>query len=72
MVFSVLEEEKDILEESLKSSSLYFQEYLTKVNRYLLVNENKEIGDYDYDWDDAFQRRLSPIEAVDEAIILEG
>ncbi len=72
MISEILEEKQDILEETLKTEKSYFEEFLTNVDRYLLVNENKEFDDFDYNWDDAFQRGLSPIEAVDEAVILEG
>lgn len=70
MVFSIIDE-VDILEESLQTEDFYLDEFLTKVDRFLLINENKEVDNFDYDWNDAFNRGLSPLEAVDEAIILE-
>ncbi len=72
MVFTVMDDDVDILEESLQTEDYYFEEFLTKVDRFLLVNENKEVDDFDYNWNEAFQQGLTPIEAVDEAIILEG
>lgn len=71
MVFTVIDEDKDILEEKLQTEEFYFDEFIVKVDRYLLVNENKEVDDFDYNWNDAFRRGLSSVEAVDEAIILE-
>lgn len=60
--------ETDILEETLVSSNDLFEEYMNKVDRILLVNENAEHDNYDYDWEEAFDLGLTPFEAVEEAV----
>lgn len=66
-----IEEELDILEESFELEESGLDEFIDRVNRFLLVNEGKEVEDFDYNWNDAYSKGLSPVEAADEALILE-
>ena len=73
MVLREYEEIDDILEESLEDdSNALFEDFLYRANRYLLVNENKEIDDFEYDWKHAYLSGLSATEAADEAVALES
>jgi len=61
-----------ILEESLTLDDVEFDNFMDKVERYLLVNESKESTDFEYDWHDAWTEGKTPVETAEEAILLEG
>lgn len=65
------DEPDDILTESLDDDDGYCV-FMERVNRYLLINAQMESEEFSYDWFNAFQAGLSPIDAADEAIITEG
>ena len=62
--------ETDILEESLTLDN-EFNMYMDKVDRYLLINEDREATDFDYDWSDAWSEGKTSIEAAEDAILSE-
>ena len=62
-----------ILEESLTlESNNDFEDFIKSVDRYLLINENKESSDFEYNWQNAWSEGKNPIETAEEAILLEG
>ena len=64
-------ETDDILTESLSDDDSEFNEFMEKVDRYLLVNHLMESQDFDYAWKVAWAEGTSASEACEEAIILE-
>ena len=61
----------DALFESIDSDEENFDDYINRVDRYLLVNENRESHEYSYDWREALSEGKTPQEAADEAILFE-
>lgn len=49
-----------------------FTIFMEKVDRYLLINYDRESRDFEYLWEEAWKEEKLPIEAVDEAVIFEG
>lgn len=49
-----------------------FTIFMEKVDRYLLINYERESTDFEYLWEEAWKEDKLPIEAADEAVILEG
>lgn len=49
-----------------------FTIFMEKVDRYLLLNYNKESKDFEYLWERAWKEKKFPNEAADEAVNLEG
>lgn len=60
--------EIDLILESNNMLSEY-DEFLNKVNKYLLRNYNLESQDIDFDWVKAWKQGLMPDEAAEEAIL---
>jgi len=63
--------DEDVLTESLKADT-EFNEFMSKVDRYLLINYLVESKEFNYAWRVAWAESKSPLEACEEAIILEG
>lgn len=71
MVFEKFEEfDDDLLLESFNNDE--FDIFMESVDKYLLVNYQIESQFIGYSWKEAFERGLSPNQAVEEAILLEG
>ena len=49
-----------------------FTIFIEKVDRYLLINYDRESMDFEYLWEEAWKEDKLPNEAADEAIIFEG
>ncbi len=49
-----------------------FTIFMEKVDRYLLINYERESKDFEYLWEEAWKQDKQPIEAADEAVIFEG
>lgn len=49
-----------------------FTIFMEKVDRYLLINYNRESKDFEYLWEESWKEEKLPDEAADEAVILEG
>ena len=62
-----IKEDNDELLESIDDD--VFDDFMDKVDRYLLVNEGTESQNYEFDWKEANKDGMSPIEAAEEAII---
>lgn len=67
---------EDDLDELFESYNEEFEDeftmFMEKVDRYLLVNYQKESTDFEYLWEEAWKQDKLPNEAADEAIIFEG
>lgn len=63
--------EVELLEESLTLEDNEFDEFMDKVERYLIINEDRESFDLEYDWHDAWLENKTPVESIEEAILLE-
>jgi len=72
MVKTIEEERVDILEETLNMHDTDYDDYMNKIERYLLINENRETFEFDYDWKNAWSTGKDPIETVEDAILMEG
>lgn len=66
------EEKSEILEESLSlDDGPEFDIFMEKVERYLFINEDRDVDEYDYDWNSAWSDGKTPVDAAEEAILLE-
>ena len=68
VLFEEIDDIDDILLET-DSNNNDFMKFIEKVDRYLLVNENKESSEFEYLWSEAWSDGKSPIDAAEEAII---
>ena len=64
-------EYEDILTESSTIDDGEFNDFMMKVDRYLLINHMMESQDFDYPWKIAWAEDKIPSEAAEEAILLE-
>jgi hypothetical protein len=65
----IISSSEQILVESTNDNG--FEPFLEGVNRYLLKNVLRESDEFEYNWRDAYNNGLTPIEAAEEAIFLE-
>ena len=70
MILSEEIKDIDILEESLTLDD-GFDDFMENIDRYLLINENKESVDFEYDWHNAWSEGKTPVETAEEAMLLE-
>lgn len=70
VLFEEVDSIDDILLESCDDND--FIEFIERVDRYLLVNENKESIELEYSWSEAWTDGKTPIEAAEEAVILNN
>ena len=72
MVFEEIEELDGFLLETPNDEDGSFNIFMEKVDKFLLVNYQLESQFMDYDWSFAFDKGLTPFQAVEEAVLLEG
>ena len=71
LILHETDDQEDILTESLVSNDHEFEEFMDKVDRYLLVNHMMESQDFDYAWRISWAEGRLPSEACEEAVLLE-